>query len=80
MNIRIRLRRAGLLVAAGLLLELLSLLPIHPLAFIAFAGLGVPIIAAGTIYFLLSLLADSETPEDNPPESVPPRTQVTRSS
>jgi hypothetical protein len=61
MNIKIKLRRAGLLVAAGLLLDLLSLIPIHPLAFIAFVGLGVPITAAGTIYFLLSLLGDSET-------------------
>jgi hypothetical protein len=61
MSIKIKLRRAGLLVAAGLLLDLLSLVPIHPLAFIAFVGLGVPITAAGTIYFLLSLLGDSET-------------------
>jgi hypothetical protein len=61
MNIKIKLRRAGLLVAAGLLLDLLSLIPIHPLAFIVFVGLGVPITAAGTTYFLLSLLGDSET-------------------
>lgn len=60
MNMKIRLRRAGLMVAAGLLIGLLSLLPVHPLAFIAFVGLGVPITAAGMIYFLLGLLGDSE--------------------
>jgi hypothetical protein len=64
MNLRIRLRRAGMLVAAGLLLGLLSLLPLHPLAFIAFVGLSVPITAAGTIYFLLSLIGGSE-PQGN---------------
>jgi len=65
MNIRIKLRRAGLLVAAGLLLDLLSMVPLHPLAFIAFVGLGVPLTAAGTIYFLLSLLGESKTWGDN---------------
>ena len=66
MKMRTRLRRAGLLVAAGLLLDLLSLLPIHPLAFIAFVGLGVPITAAGMVYFLLGLLGDSELVGDDP--------------
>lgn len=66
MNMRIRLRRAGLLVAAGLSIGLLSLLPIHPLAFIAFVGLGLPITAAGMIYFLLGLLGDPETLGDDP--------------
>jgi hypothetical protein len=71
MNMRIRLRRAGLLVAAGLLIGLLSLLPVHPLAFIAFVGLGVPITAAGTIYFLLGLLGDSEPLGDGPGTGTP---------
>jgi len=65
MNLRIRLRRAGLLVAAGLLIGLLSLLPVHPLAFIVFVGLGMPITAAGVIYFLLSLIGDSELMGDD---------------
>ena len=71
MNMRIRLRRAGLLVASGLLIGLLSLLPVHPLAFIAFVGLGVPITAAGTIYFLLGLLGDSEPLGDGPETGTP---------
>jgi hypothetical protein len=70
MNMRIRLRRAGFLVAAGLLLDLLSLLPIHPLAFIAFVGLGMPITAAGTIYFLLGLPGDSKALGDSLQEPV----------
>jgi hypothetical protein len=71
MNIRIRLRRAGLLVAAGLLIGLLSLLPVHPLAFIAFVGLGVPITVAGMVYFLLGLLDDPDPFEDDPGTSRP---------
>jgi hypothetical protein len=59
MSIEAKLRRAGLAIAVGLLLDLISLVPLHPLAFIAFVGLGVPITLAGMIYFLLSLLSDS---------------------
>ena len=63
MNIEEKLRRASLIVAAGLLLQFLSLLPLHPLAFIAFVGLGVPIMAVGVIFFLLSLVSHSESVE-----------------
>jgi len=56
MSIEARLRRAGIVVATGLLLDLLTLLPLHPLAFIAFVGLGVPVTAAGVFYFLFNLL------------------------
>jgi len=59
MNIETRLKRAGLIVALGLLIQLLSLLPIHPLAFIAFVSVGVPIMAIGVILFLLAILAPS---------------------
>lgn len=58
MSIEMKLRRASLIIAAGLFLQFLSLLPLHPLAFIAFVGLGVPIMAAGVVMFLLSLVGD----------------------
>ena len=48
------------MVAAGLLLQFLSLLPLHPLAFIAFVGMGVPIMLVGVIYYVLSLLSHPE--------------------
>ncbi len=64
MNIEAKLRRAGLIVALGLLLQFLSLLPLHPLAFIAFVGLGVPVMAAGVILYLLSLVHHAEAPRD----------------
>ncbi len=53
--IEVRVRRAGLIVAAGLSIELLSLIPIHALAFIGFAALGVPVLALGVVLFLLAI-------------------------
>ena len=47
MNIETKLRRASLVIALGLLFQFLSLLPLHPLAFIAFVGIGVPVMAEG---------------------------------
>jgi len=63
MNIEQKLRRASLIIAAGLMLQFLSLIPLHPLAFIAFVGLGVPVMALGVIFFLWSLVSDS-SPSD----------------
>jgi hypothetical protein len=51
---RIRLS-AGLLLL-GLLVETLTLLVLHPLSFIVFASLGVLLIGAGIVVFLLTLL------------------------
>ena len=63
MSIEDKIRRASLIIALGLLLQFLSLLPVHPLAFIAFVGLGVPIMGVGVIFFLLSLVSQTETPQ-----------------
>ena len=58
MTMEAKIRRAGLIVAFGLFLQLLTLLPLHPLAFIAFVGIGVPVMAVGVILFLFSLVSD----------------------
>ncbi len=58
MTIEQKLRRASLIIAVGLVLQFLSLLPLHPLAFIAFVGVGVPVMAIGVIFFLLSLVSE----------------------
>lgn len=59
MNVESRLKRAGLIISLGLLVQLLSLLPIHPLAFIAFVGAGVPIMTFGVVLFLLAIVSSS---------------------
>ena len=51
-----RIRWASLLIVAGLLVQLASLLVIHPLAFVAFLMVGCPLIAVGIVLYLLSLL------------------------
>jgi hypothetical protein len=50
-----RLRWAGFLIAAGLIVQLTTLIWIHPLAFIAFSVIACPLIAAGVLLFLYSL-------------------------
>ena len=51
-----RIRLAGSLIIAGLLVQALSLLKIHPLAFVAFLAVGCPLVLAGVILFLYALV------------------------
>jgi hypothetical protein len=52
-----RLRWAGFLIAVGLIVQLTTFIWIHPLAFIAFAVVGCPLVAAGVLLFLYSLVS-----------------------
>lgn len=54
-----RLRRSGILVAIGLVAELISLLWNHPTAFFLFTGAGA-LMAAGVVLYLYSLAAVQE--------------------
>ena len=56
MNIELRLKWAGMLIGAGLLVQGLSLLPVHPLAFMTFLMIGSPLMVAGIVVYLTSLL------------------------
>ena len=59
-----RLRIAGTLVVLGLLVELLSLLWSHPLAFLVFLGVGGLLIGAGILIYLYSVVSrDSKLTE-----------------
>jgi hypothetical protein len=51
-----RIKWASLLIGAGLLVQLFALLRVHPLAFIAFSVLGCPLVGAGIVLYLLSLV------------------------
>jgi len=51
-----KIRWASLLVGAGLLVQIASLLIVHPLAFVAFLMVGCPLMAAGLVLYLFSLL------------------------
>jgi hypothetical protein len=50
-----RVRIAALFVAVGLLLQVATLLKVHPLAFMAFLMVGCPLIAAGIGIYLFTL-------------------------
>jgi len=51
-----KLRRAGVLIIVGLVVQTLSLLWNHPLSFIAFVSIGGLFLAIGIILYLLTLV------------------------
>jgi hypothetical protein len=59
-----RIKWAGLLIVLGLLIQLITFLWIHPLAFVAFLVIGCPLVAAGVVLYLLSLVNSHRSPEN----------------
>ena len=55
-----RIRRASFLIGAGILVQLGSLLVLHPLAFVAFLAIGCPLLLAGIVVYLLALIPAPE--------------------
>jgi hypothetical protein len=55
--IETRLRWAGLLVALGLVFQVCVAWWIHPLAFVAFLLVACPLVVAGMLVFLWTLVA-----------------------
>ena len=54
--IETRIKWASLLIGAGLLIQMGTLFRIHPLAFVAFVVIGCPLIGAGVLLYLWSLV------------------------
>ena len=54
-----RLGKAGLLIVAGLIVEIAASSFIHPLAFVAFLLVACPLIVAGMLLFLWALVASA---------------------
>jgi hypothetical protein len=52
-----RIRWSGLRIVAGLVLQMFSLPWTHPLAFVGFLLIGCPLLAAGILLFLYSLVS-----------------------
>jgi len=55
-----RLRWSGILVGVGLIIQMLTLLWTHPLAFVAFLLIGCPLVVVGILLYLVSLAAHSQ--------------------
>ena len=51
-----RIKWASLLIGAGLLIQMCTLFKIDPLAFVAFVVVGCPLIGAGVLLYLWSLV------------------------
>lgn len=51
-----RIRWAGILIAAGLIIQLITFLWIGPLAFMAFLMISCPLIVIGVVIYLYSLV------------------------
>jgi hypothetical protein len=58
-----RIRYSGILIAAGLIIQLISFIWVQPLAFMAFIVISSPLVGIGILLFLHSLIANrpSET-------------------
>jgi hypothetical protein len=52
-----RIRRGGLLITAGLLIQIITLFFLHPLAFMSFLLIACPLVASGILLFLYSLVS-----------------------
>ena len=59
------LRASSLLVIAGLLAELVSILWFHPLSFVLFVFIAASLTAIGILIFLASLVFVAGPPTDN---------------
>ena len=53
-----QIRWSGAMVAAGLILQTLSMLWTHPLAFVFFLMVGCPLVGAGILSFLYALASE----------------------
>jgi hypothetical protein len=58
-----RLRISGILIALGLLVEALSLMRVHPLAFLGFMFVGGGLLVIGIAVYLYSLVSVPSPPE-----------------
>ena len=57
-----RIRRAGILIGIGLLLQAVTLFWTHPLAFMAFLLVACPLEAVGILLFLYTLVSPGAEP------------------
>ena len=55
-----RLRLAGVLICLGLVIQLLTLVRVHPLAFVAYIVIGCPLVLAGLLLYLYSIVSHAE--------------------
>jgi len=65
-----QIKRGGLLIALGLVVQLLTFASVHPLAFVVFLLVGCPLVAAGIVLYLYCLVAHETPGSLSGPENV----------
>jgi len=66
-----RVRLAAILICLGLVVLLLTLIRIHPLAFMAFALIGCPLVLVGILLFLYSIVSEAPSHQGNTGRATP---------
>lgn len=66
-----RVRLAAILICLGLVVLLLTLIRVHPLAFMAFILIGCPLVLAGILLFLYSIVSEEPTAEQRITQKTP---------
>ena len=61
-SIERRIRWSGLIIALGLIIQSFTLFWTHPLSFMAFLLIGCPLVAAGLLLYLYSLVSHHRPP------------------
>jgi hypothetical protein len=61
-----KIRWSGRLIVIGLVVQMLTLLWTHPLAFVCFLLVGCPLVGAGILFFLYSLVTHDTAQSPNP--------------
>jgi hypothetical protein len=61
-----RIRRAGLLIVCGLVIQMITLIFVHPLAFMAFLLISCPLVAIGIVLFLYSIVSHEHGELESP--------------
>jgi|GEM_PF-1004666 uncharacterized membrane protein YczE len=64
-----RLQLAGLLIVLGLVIQMVTFVWLHPLAFMTFLLIGCPLVAAGILLYLYSLVSSQPSESDARNES-----------
>ena len=55
-HIEVRIRRAGTLISIGLVLQVITLFSMRPLAFMAFLLVACPLVGAGILLYLYTIV------------------------
>ncbi|HKQ85708.1 MAG TPA: hypothetical protein VJS43_02950 [Candidatus Acidoferrales bacterium] len=60
-----RIRWAGLLIVCGLVIQMITLIFVHPLAFMAFLLISCPLVAIGILLFLYSIVSHDHSKSES---------------